>query len=145
MKEQDYKLTNCTCYSRYHIWISIQVKYRVNRYRNIAQPYIAGCSVNNSRLCGKQYIQHYSFYTYLIVGNIGRIKQLQILLFRLFWGEKFGEWHNNGKWISMICEEETFNNSSIFYPTNVFCYIVGLGDIEIQYHDYCQQRHCDYC
>ena len=24
-------------------------------------------------------------------------------------------------------------------------YVVGLGDIEIQYYDYCQQRHCDYC
>ena len=32
-------LTNSVCYSRYHIWISISVKYRVNRYyRNIAQP-----------------------------------------------------------------------------------------------------------
>ena len=77
--------------------------------------YIVDCSVNNTRLCGKQYIQHVSFHTYRIVENIGRIKHLQILLFRLFGGEKFDERHNNGKWILMIPEEETFNNSSMFY------------------------------
>ena len=39
---------------------------------------------------------------YCIVKNIGRIKHSQIQLFRLFGGEKFGEWPNNDKWILKI-------------------------------------------
>ena len=35
--------------------------------------------------------------TVAIAENIGRIKHWQIQLFRLFRGEKFGEWPNNGK------------------------------------------------
>ena len=43
---------------------------------------------------------HIVLYHTSLAENIGTIKHWQIQLFRLFGGERFGEWPNNGKWIS---------------------------------------------
>ena len=34
-----------------------------------------------------------------VVEDVGEMRHGQIQLFRLFGGDKFGEWPNNGKWI----------------------------------------------